>query len=334
MTTDNKLFVAAKEFIDDWRKGDFSLPRLAEIDAEAIEAALASRESEAVACKFERNETREGGWTIHPSFLFNLEEIVSDTEFPSDPEQIEQVLLAVEKLYPAQSDEVYKTIKERNDAVIAASKSDEVTRLREELKACEAALAESRANDRFAMSEVARLREDAERTCEWRGWGFDYGGTYDTQCGEAWTFEDGYLKDNGVNFCPYCGGLVKEIEGGRMMTKELKPVAWMVHSGEIWNTPTSPYSDDRGEPLYQLSQLQPLIDAHVQAALVKAAEVCIKEGPISPMIAAKEIRAIHGTDALREYVRKGVLQGYAYGISDDLDFDSDAIVSRVLDGRM
>ena len=33
---------------------------------------------------------------------------------------------------------------------------------------------------------------------------------------------------------------------------KLEPSAWMVHSGEIWNTPTSPYSDERGEPLFTL----------------------------------------------------------------------------------
>lgn len=35
-----KLFWAAKEFIDDWKKGDFSLSTLAALDAQSLDDAL------------------------------------------------------------------------------------------------------------------------------------------------------------------------------------------------------------------------------------------------------------------------------------------------------
>jgi hypothetical protein len=34
------VFVEAKEFVEDWRKGDFDLPTLAEFDAQSLEQAL------------------------------------------------------------------------------------------------------------------------------------------------------------------------------------------------------------------------------------------------------------------------------------------------------
>jgi hypothetical protein len=37
-----KLFWAAKEFIDDWKKGDFSLSTLAALDAQSLDDALAT----------------------------------------------------------------------------------------------------------------------------------------------------------------------------------------------------------------------------------------------------------------------------------------------------
>ncbi|MCP1558603.1 UNVERIFIED_ORG: hypothetical protein M2438_002690 [Methylobacterium sp. SuP10 SLI 274] len=38
--TTERFVIAVKEFLADWRKGDFDLTRLAELDAESIEAAL------------------------------------------------------------------------------------------------------------------------------------------------------------------------------------------------------------------------------------------------------------------------------------------------------
>ena len=31
-------------------------------------------------------------------------------------------------------------------------------------------------------------------------------------------------------------------------------IAWMLHDGEIWNTPVCPYKDERGAPLYKLPE--------------------------------------------------------------------------------
>jgi len=36
---------------------------------------------------------------------------------------------------------------------------------------------------------------------------------------------------------------------------EPEPVAWMVNSGEIWNTPTCPYINEVGVPLYRKEDL-------------------------------------------------------------------------------
>jgi hypothetical protein len=36
---------------------------------------------------------------------------------------------------------------------------------------------------------------------------------------------------------------------------EPTPVAWMVHGGEIWNTPVCPYKHGAGEPLFKKEQL-------------------------------------------------------------------------------
>jgi hypothetical protein len=32
---------------------------------------------------------------------------------------------------------------------------------------------------------------------------------------------------------------------------EKEPSAWMVHTGEVWNTPVCPYIDERGLALYR-----------------------------------------------------------------------------------
>lgn len=32
---------------------------------------------------------------------------------------------------------------------------------------------------------------------------------WETSCGEAWTFIDGGPAENGMKFCPYCGGALR-----------------------------------------------------------------------------------------------------------------------------
>ncbi len=45
-------------------------------------------------------------------------------------------------------------------------------------------------------------------------WEYDeFENSWHTTCGNAWCFEDGGVKENGVNFCPFCGlsvAIVKE----------------------------------------------------------------------------------------------------------------------------
>lgn len=41
---------------------------------------------------------------------------------------------------------------------------------------------------------------------------FDYGDTYNTACGEAWSFVEGGVEDNRVKFCHGCGRKVKVVE--------------------------------------------------------------------------------------------------------------------------
>ena len=46
------------------------------------------------------------------------------------------------------------------------------------------------------------------KTCSWT-----YDTTcekYDTQCGHAWCFMEDGVKENGVKYCPFCGGLISE----------------------------------------------------------------------------------------------------------------------------
>lgn len=50
----------------------------------------------------------------------------------------------------------------------------------------------------------------------------------------------------------------------------MNPDAWMVHSGEIWKAPTSPYSDERGEPLYSAATIRKWLEEEPSEAMQKA----------------------------------------------------------------
>lgn len=47
-----------------------------------------------------------------------------------------------------------------------------------------------------------------ERTCKWTD---DADGVWHGECGIDWLFMDGGVVDNGVVFCPKCGGEVKVV---------------------------------------------------------------------------------------------------------------------------
>jgi hypothetical protein len=50
----------------------------------------------------------------------------------------------------------------------------------------------------------------AAKTCEWSTDAED-GEVYETSCGRAWQFIDGDLTENSLQFCPFCGGCVKDV---------------------------------------------------------------------------------------------------------------------------
>ncbi len=45
-------------------------------------------------------------------------------------------------------------------------------------------------------------------TCRWEQ---DDEGNWPTQCDQMWCFIVGGVEENGVKFCPYCGGKVEAI---------------------------------------------------------------------------------------------------------------------------
>jgi|Deesub1362B_J571_1020462.scaffolds.fasta_scaffold24845_1 hypothetical protein len=52
------------------------------------------------------------------------------------------------------------------------------------------------------------LREAVDELARECNWTFDNDGYYQTTCGNGWNFEGGEILDNGVVYCPYCGGIV------------------------------------------------------------------------------------------------------------------------------
>jgi hypothetical protein len=59
----------------------------------------------------------------------------------------------------------------------------------------------------FLMIVHAERTDGVQPSCEWREddpWGA-MPGTYESACGELWTFTEGGAKENGVKFCHNCG---------------------------------------------------------------------------------------------------------------------------------
>jgi len=59
----------------------------------------------------------------------------------------------------------------------------------------------------FAVAAVVNAAKSTLRTCAWYDPG-DSDGMFETQCGNAFNFNDGGPKDNGFIYCPYCGGKI------------------------------------------------------------------------------------------------------------------------------
>ena len=62
--------------------------------------------------------------------------------------------------------------------------------------------------DAALMKEAAnRLRELDKPGCVWKEY---EDGSFETQCGNYFHFDEGNIKENDCKFCQYCGGAVKE----------------------------------------------------------------------------------------------------------------------------
>ena len=63
---------------------------------------------------------------------------------------------------------------------------------------------------REAADRLEEFRAAAKKRCAWRrDADADYGDSYDGACGVKWIFSDGGPSDNGMEFCPSCGGRLK-----------------------------------------------------------------------------------------------------------------------------
>jgi hypothetical protein len=69
-------------------------------------------------------------------------------------------------------------------------------------------------HEEAAMSErlIAKATPKTPNKCVWKP---DSDGTYRTSCGQAFVFTDGGPRENGANFCLYCGAALKERGGKR-----------------------------------------------------------------------------------------------------------------------
>jgi DNA-directed RNA polymerase subunit RPC12/RpoP len=50
-----------------------------------------------------------------------------------------------------------------------------------------------------------------KESCTWTKWNPDDMNAWDTSCGNAHCFITDGIKENEYLYCPYCGGLIKEV---------------------------------------------------------------------------------------------------------------------------
>ena len=61
----------------------------------------------------------------------------------------------------------------------------------------------------LAYGAAQRLAGQQRETCTWAEQDDkDMPGTYESSCGEMWSFIEGGLKENRVTYCHHCGGKV------------------------------------------------------------------------------------------------------------------------------
>lgn len=67
--------------------------------------------------------------------------------------------------------------------------------------------------DKDFQEALDRIEAALNRTCKWTPLDEeDCPGAYETECGEAWQFETGWLANNkSTKFCPFCGGRIGEV---------------------------------------------------------------------------------------------------------------------------
>lgn len=60
---------------------------------------------------------------------------------------------------------------------------------------------------------ISDMQEKIEKedVCEWKLFDVE-ANAYDSTCGGAFWFGEGDTKDNGFNYCPYCGKKIKVVE--------------------------------------------------------------------------------------------------------------------------
>jgi hypothetical protein len=63
-------------------------------------------------------------------------------------------------------------------------------------------------DDSIKMKEGI-MTEAKEEHCEWKQTDEWEGTVWDSDCGESFYLEEGTPKDNGMNFCAYCGRKLK-----------------------------------------------------------------------------------------------------------------------------
>jgi len=55
------------------------------------------------------------------------------------------------------------------------------------------------------------IQEGKMEKCEWK-FVDDDGNHYESECGGEWFYFEGTTKENHMNFCPFCGEPVHEVE--------------------------------------------------------------------------------------------------------------------------
>lgn len=61
----------------------------------------------------------------------------------------------------------------------------------------------------LAYGAAQRLAGQQRETCTWKEQDDkDMPGTYESSCGEMWSFIDGGVKENRITYCHHCGGKV------------------------------------------------------------------------------------------------------------------------------